>query len=168
MQPSAGSKSPDWKSLGANERHALAPLAGSWASLTPSQKRKWREVSRNFGALPAAEQEKMQQRMRQWAALSPQERAQARLNFGKAVEIARELTPAERLARWQAYQALPAEQKKKLAEQARAKRQGAAPAAQPVSTQKLAMVPPISTARATRAGEVPAESPEATDSASNQ
>lgn len=157
-----------WNTLGPTERQALAPLAGSWDSIPPSQQRKWRELSRNFGSLPASEQEKMQQRMREWAALSPQERARARLNFGKTAEVARELTPAEKLAKWQAYQALPAEQRQKLADQAKARSQGAAPAAQPVPTQRLAVLPPISTARAVRASDVPAESPEAADSASSQ
>ncbi len=164
----ADAKSATWSALGPVERQALAPLAGSWDSIPPSQQRKWREVSRNFGSLPASEQEKMQQRMRQWAALSPQERARARLNFGKTAEVARELTPAEKLAKWRAYQALPAEQRQKLADQAKARPQGAAPAAQPVPTQKLAVVPPISTARAVRSGDVPAESPEAADNASSQ
>jgi hypothetical protein len=157
-----------WNTLGPTERQALAPLAGSWDSIPPSQQRKWRELSRNFSSLPASEQDKMQQRMREWAALSPQERARARLNFGKTAEVARELTPAEKLAKWQAYQALPAEQRQKLADQAKAKSQGAAPAAQPVPTQKLAVVPPISTARAIRASDAPAESPDAADNASSQ
>jgi hypothetical protein len=161
-------KASAWSALGPTERQALAPLAGSWDSIPPSQQRKWREVSRNFGSLPASEQEKMQQRMRQWAALSSEERARARLNFGKTAEVARELTPAEKLAKWQAYQALPAEQRQKLADQAKARPPGAAPAAQPVPTQKLAVVPPISTARATRTNDAPAESPDAADSASNQ
>lgn len=164
----ADAKPANWSALGPSERQALAPLAGSWDSIPPGQQRKWREVSRNFGSLPAGEQEKMQQRMRQWAALSPQERARARLNFGKTAEVARELTPAEKLAKWQAYQALPAEQRQKLADQAKARPQGAAPAVQPVPTQKLAVVPPISTARAVRSSDVPAESPEAADNASSQ
>ena len=161
-------KSSTWSALGPVERQALAPLAGSWDSIPAAQQRKWREVSRNFGSLPASEQEKMQQRMRQWAALSSEERARARLNFGKTAEVARELTPAEKLAKWQAYQALPADQRQRLADQAKVRPQGAAPAAQPVPTQKLAVVPPISTAKANRANDAPAESPDTADSASNQ
>jgi hypothetical protein len=164
----ADAKSSTWSTLGPIERQALAPLAGSWDSIPPTQQRKWREVSRNFGSLPASEQEKMQQRMRQWAALSSEERARARLNFGKTAEVARELTPTEKLAKWQAYQALPAEQRQKLADQAKVRPQGAAPAAQPVPTQKLAVVPPINTAKAIRTNDAPAESPDSADGASNQ
>ncbi len=110
----------------------------------------------------------MQQRMREWAALSPQERAQARLNFGKTAEVARELSPAEKLAKWQAYQALPPEQRQKLAEQAKAKPQGAAPAVQPVPAQKLAVVPALNTAKATKPVETQGESAEATEGSSSQ
>ena len=93
-----------WGRLSAAEQQSLAPLSGSWNSMSQAQQRKWLEISRNFSSLPPAEQAKMQQRMRDWVALSPQERAQARLNFGKTAEVARELTPAEKLAKWQAYQ----------------------------------------------------------------
>lgn len=161
-------KASGWSRLGAAEQQALAPLAGSWNGMSVAQQRKWLEVSRNFSSLPAAEQGKMQQRMREWAALSPQERAQARLNFGKTAEVARELSPAEKLAKWQAYQALPAEQRQKLAEQSKAKPQGAAPAVQPVPTQKLAVLPPLSTAKATKPAESPAEPLGSAEGASSQ
>jgi hypothetical protein len=157
-----------WNRLSPAEQQALAPLAASWPSMNPAQQRKWLEISRNFSSLPQSEQAKMQQRMREWVALSPQERAQARLNFGKTAEVARELTPAEKLAKWQAYQALPPEQRQKLAEQAKAKSQGAAPAVQPVPAQKLAVVPPLSTAKATKPAEVQGESSEASEGSSSQ
>ena len=48
--------------------------------------------------------------MTEWAALSPQQRAQARLNFA---EIKR-LPADERKAKWEAYQALQPEEKRKL------------------------------------------------------
>lgn len=164
----SGAQASNWNRLSSSEKQALAPLAGSWAAMSSAQQRKWMEVSRNFSSLPAAEQAKMQQRMREWVALSPQERAQARLNFGKTVEVARELSPAEKLAKWQAYQALPPEQRQKLADQAKAKPQGAAPAVQPVPTQKLAVIPPLSTAKATRPAETQGESTEATEGSSSQ
>ncbi len=156
----------DWSKLKAGERQALAPLAAVWSGMHPTQQRKWLEVSRNFGSLPPAEQAKMQERMRAWATLSPRERAQARLNFGKTTEIARELSPAEKMAKWEAYQALPPQQRQKLAEQARARTQGAAPAVQPVPAQKLAVLPAASTARANK--EPQDESGGASDAPSSQ
>lgn len=157
-----------WSKLTAGQRQALAPLAGAWSSLHPAHQRKWLEVSKNFGGLHPTEQAKMQERMRAWAALSPRERAQARLNFGKAVEVARELSPAEKMAKWEAYQALPAQQRQQLAEQARGRSLGAAPAAQPVPAQKLAVLPPVSTARANRPSESPDESSSGSDVQSSQ
>jgi len=162
------SSASDWERFNASEKQALAPLAGSWAGLSATQKRKWLEVSRNYAALPAPDQAKMHDRMRDWVALSPQERAQARLNFAKTAEVARELSAAEKLAKWQAYQALSPEQKQKLAEQAKGRSQGAAPAVQPVPTQKLAVLPPINTARVSKGAENQEEPTESSDAPSNQ
>jgi hypothetical protein len=131
-------------------------LAAAWDSLSPAHKRKWLEVSKNFPTLGQSEQAKMHERMTEWAALKPQERAQARLNFGKTSEIAKELTPAEKMAKWQAYQALPPEQRQELSDKAKTRPLGAAPAVKPVSPQKLAVVPPVTTAKAPKSGDVPA------------
>ncbi len=161
-------KSSTWQRLSTAERQALAPLSAAWDQLSPAHRKKWLEISRNFPSLQAQEQAKMHQRMREWASLSPEERARARLNFGKTVEIARELSPAEKLAKWQAYQALSPEQRLKLAEQAKTRNLGAAPAAQPVPAQKLAVVPSPVTARAARTSEAAADGAVAEEPASSQ
>lgn len=160
-QPTAGSS---WHRLGQSQRQALAPLATAWDSLNPAHKRKWLEVSKNFPTLGQIEQAKMHERMTEWAALKPQERAQARLNFGKTAEISKELTPAEKLAKWQAYQALPPEQRQELSDKAKTRPLGAAPAVKPVPAQKLAVVPPVTTAKASKSGDVPAAPAEPADS----
>jgi len=134
-------KTSSWQRLSAAQKQALAPLAQGWDGFTPTHKRKWLEISKNYASLSAPEQAKMHARMAEWIALTPRERAQARLNFGITTEIARELTPAEKLAKWQAYQALPAEERHKLAESGRSRPLGAAPAIKPVSPEKLAVVP---------------------------
>lgn len=149
-------KASSWQRLSAEQKRALAPLAQGWDSFTPTHQRKWREISKNYASLPAAEQSKMHARMAEWAALSPQERAQARLNFGITTEIARELTPAEKLAKWQAYQALPPEERNKLAEGGRTRPLGAAPAVKPVPPQKLAVVPAAPVKPAAKPAEAPA------------
>lgn len=153
-----------WPRLNASQKQALAPLAGTWDTLSQAHQRKWLEVSKNYSSLSAPEQGKMHERMTEWAALKPQERAQARLNFGKTTEIAKELTPAEKLARWQAYQALSPEERQKLAENAKTRPLGAAPAVKPVPAEKLAVVPPVATAKA-KTAEIPA--PPAEPAASN-
>ena len=65
--------------------------------------------------MSGAEQDKLHSRMSEWAALSPQQRTQARLNFGET----KRLSPDDKKAKWEAYQALPAEEKRKLAASAR-------------------------------------------------
>lgn len=140
-QASAGG--PGWAELNAAEREILAPLASSWNSLSPGHKNKWRQMAKSYPSLPTDEQAKMQGRMKEWVALSPQQRAQARLNFARTKELSKELTPEEKKAKWEAYQALSAEEKRKLAAKAPPKPAGAAAATKPVSPQKLATVPTL-------------------------
>lgn len=129
---------PSWAELTVSQQQALAPLAGSWVRISEAQKRKWLALSQNFSKLPAAEQARMHSRMSEWVALSPQQRTQARLNFGETQQLA----PDDKKAKWEAYQALPPEQKRKLAAAAPAKTPGTAAAVKPVPAEKLAAVPP--------------------------
>ncbi len=131
----------DWADLTPAQREILQPLAPTWPSLSQGHKRKWIQVARSYPTLGAEEQAKMQGRMKEWVALSPQQRAQARLNFATTKELSKELTAEEKKAKWQAYQSLSEEEKKKLAAKAPPKPLGAALAPKPVSPQKLATVP---------------------------
>jgi Protein of unknown function (DUF3106) len=106
---------PEWKDLGGAEQNALKPLAAHWPLMSEAQKRKWLEVSKSYPSLPAPEQAKMHARMADWATLSPQQRAQARLNFAEHQALTKSLTPDQRKAQWQAYQLLTPEEKLKLA-----------------------------------------------------
>jgi len=103
-----------WDELPAQQRSVLAPLRGDWSSISPAQQQKWAEVARRFPALPPEERSRVQQRATEWARLSPQERGSARFNFQEA----RQLSPQERQQQWEAYRALPAEQRRALAERA--------------------------------------------------
>ncbi len=140
VQPN-GLSGPAWAALTPLQRQALAPLASTWDKLNAGQQRKWLEVSRNYPALPPTDQAKMHGRMSEWVALSARERSAARLNFAATTEIAKELSPQEKKAKWDAYQALSQDERKKLAEQASRPRVGAAPATRPVAPQKLAALP---------------------------
>ncbi|MBC7445215.1 MAG: DUF3106 domain-containing protein, partial [Polaromonas sp.] len=132
----------DWSQLTAQQQQTLAPLAATWnTGMSEPQKRKWLEISKNYGSLAPQAQATLNSRMKEWVAMSPQERAQARLNFGKLNEIARQLTPEEKKAQWEAYQALTPDEKQKLAATASPKPAGAATAVRPVAPQKLATVP---------------------------
>jgi len=130
---------PTWAELTPTQQTALSPLAASWSGMTENHKRKWIALSANHGSMAPADQAKLHERMTGWASLSPQQRAQARLNFGKAQALPVE----DKKAKWDAYQALSAEEKKSLADQGRQRPPGAAPAVRPVSPQKLATVPPV-------------------------
>lgn len=122
---------PAWGGLSAAQRQVLAPLAKDWASLEAPRKAKWIEVANRFPSMPEAERQRVQERMAEWARMSPAERGRARLNFQEA----KQLSPEERQQRWEAYQALPDDRRKALAERARPAADGAhkpAAAAQPL------------------------------------
>jgi hypothetical protein len=130
---------PYWQQLTPAQHKALAPLSSQWATITEGQKRKWLAVSENYAALPAVEQKLMHTRMAEWVGLTPQQRAQARLNFAGV----RDLSADERLAKWETYKALSPEQKQALAASTAANPAGAATAIKPVAPHKLAVSPVV-------------------------
>lgn len=140
--------SPAWAALSAQQRTALAPLAGEWANLDAPRRQKWLEIAARFDQLSPAERERVQQRMGEWARLSPAERGQARLNY----QGAKQLSVEDRQARWEAYQALPEDQRRRLAAQ------GQAPAPAPRAGSASAPARPALTAAQPR----PATAPGAT------
>ena len=129
---------PTWRELSAGQHQALAPLAAQWDTLNEAQKRKWIALSGNYPRMSGEEQAKLHSRMTEWVALSPQERTIARLNYGRA----NKLSPADKKAKWEAYQALSPEEKKKLAATSAApKPPTTAAALRPVPREKLAHIP---------------------------
>lgn len=114
----------DWNHLSPAQHGVLAPLERDWKTISPGQQQKWAEIANRFPALPAAERTRVQQRVSEWSHLTPQQRATARLNFQEA----RQLSPQERQQQWNAYRALPADQRRALAEGAERRRPAAAPA----------------------------------------
>lgn len=133
-----------WNRLTPLQQQALKPLAASWQSISEPQRLKWLAISKNYPSLPPAEQVTMHGRMNEWVALSPVQRAEARLNFAKTKELSAQLTPEEKLSKWQAYQALSPAEKESLASKAGPKPIGAALAVRPVPPQKLVGVAPHS------------------------
>lgn len=128
---------PLWTELNPPQQKALAPLAAKWDGVSEAQKRKWIALSENFPRMSPEEQAKLHSRMSEWVALSPQQRTQARLNFGET----KQLSADDKKAKWEAYQALPAEEKRKLAAGAAAKPPPTAVAVKPVTKEKLAEIP---------------------------
>ena len=145
-QTSAPSAKQEWTLLTPAQQLALQPLAKSWASLSNGQKRKWLEISLNYPSLSADDKAKMHSRMSEWAALSPRARAEARLNFASTQELSKQLSTQEKQAKWQAYQSLSSEEKRKLAESGVRPPVGAALPARPVPEKKLATLAPTETA----------------------
>ena len=112
-----------WQSLTPAQREALAPLERDWPSIEATRKQKWLTLASRYHSLPPEERARIQARMTEWARLTPAERGQARLRF----EEARRVPATDRSARWQAYQALPPEERAQFA--ARAAHAASSPAA---------------------------------------
>jgi hypothetical protein len=128
---------PRWIALSPVQQRSLQPLASTWDSLSEAHRRKWIALAQNYPSLAAPEQEKLHARMAEWAALKPREREQARLNFAQTKQLA----PSERTANWDAYQALSAEEREKLAAGGQNKPVGAAVAVKPTASQRLTVIP---------------------------
>ena len=102
---------PSWSSLNAQQRTVLAPLERDWGSIDAPRKAKWIEVAGRFSSLSATDQQRVHERMAEWARMTPTERGRARLSFQES----KQLSPEQKQARWEAYQALPDEERKALA-----------------------------------------------------
>ena len=129
--------SPTWADLSLAQRKALLPLENLWPTLEINRKRKWLAVAQNFVNMNEASQALAQERMREWAALSPLQRTQARLNFAQT----NQLSSDEKLAKWEAFQALSEDEKQKLPSSRQTPTKGAAPSAKPISLDKLTSTP---------------------------
>ncbi len=121
-----------WARLTPAQQQALAPLRTDWAGLEPERQAKWLEVAARFPTMTSAERERLHSRMAEWARLSPAERRTARLQFQET----RRVSPEDRQAAWKAYQALPEEERQRLAQQSRPAVKAAAPPAASASAPK--------------------------------
>ena len=122
-----------WSRLSASERAALAPLAEQWGQISETQRSKWLTIARNFDQLSPAEQQVMQARMKEWVKLSPVQRNQARLNFNTVQSVSKD----QRKTRWDEYQALSEDEKRKLSVGVPAAAKTAAPSPRPTSSDRL-------------------------------
>lgn len=136
-----------WTSLTPTQRQALAPLERDWPNIDVARRTKWIEIANRLPSMPADERQRMQERMTEWARLTPDERGRARLSFQEA----KQLSPQERQARWEAYQALPAEDRKALANRAQDKRERVAT---PTASAPLTAVPKQTPAQSASAAAV--------------
>lgn len=114
-----------WSALPANQRELLGPLQEDWSEISPSQRSKWLSAAPVLATMPPDELARVHERMRDWARMSPAERQNARISF----QVTRQVGAGERQAKWEAYQALPAEERQALADKAAARRTAPAKAA---------------------------------------
>ena len=135
--PAATEVGPAWLSLSAAQKTALAPLATAWPGLAEGHKNKWIALVQKFPEMAESDRVRLHDRMVDWAALSPKDRELARLNFAQT----KKLPSDERVANWEAYQALPDSKKQQLLEAAPKKPVGVAVTIKPVPPNKLAKVP---------------------------
>jgi hypothetical protein len=103
-----------WATLAPAQQAALAPLKRDWQGIDALRKQKWLEIAARFPSMPAEERQRVQDRMTEWARMTPEERGRARLQFQEV----RQISPQDRQARWDAYLALPAEDRRALAKSA--------------------------------------------------
>lgn len=108
---------PLWHELTPGQQTVLAPIEKTWDENDAQRKRKWVELAARYPRMTADEQANAQKRIADWAKLTPTERRAARQNF----QAAQQVDPDRRAAKWEAYQALPDEEKRRLAEQRAAK-----------------------------------------------
>lgn len=113
--PVAGASGPAWSELTPAQQSALSPLKKDWSQIDAPRKQKWLEIAARFPSLPAEERGRIQDRMNEWARMTPDERGRARLQFQEA----RQISPQQRQERWDAYMALPVEERRALAASAR-------------------------------------------------
>ena len=125
----------NWNDLNPQQKEALSPLSGVWSGLEETRQRKWLEFSRRYEKMSPQEKERAHERMKDWVNLTPEQRQKARENFREA----KRLPPEERQKKSEDYKQLPDEDKKRLAEQARERRQ--AGAAKPPGTNTLRPMP---------------------------
>lgn len=104
-----------WARLSPEQRTFLAPLQNDWMSIDGTRQQRWLQLASRAPTLPADERLRIQQRMATWSQLTPERRNQARMQFIEA----QKLPAPQRQARWQEYQALSADEKKALAQQAK-------------------------------------------------
>ena len=113
-KPSAAEQGQRWIELKPAQQAVLKPLEPYWSGVDGQRKQKWLELASRFPKMSSTEQSRVQERMVEWAKLTPTERGQARVNFQEA----KQLPTQDRQARWDAYQALPPEQKREFAARA--------------------------------------------------
>jgi hypothetical protein len=116
--PTIKTAKPLWADLTPSQQQALAPLSSDWDKIDALRKQKWLAIANKFHGMKPEEQQRLQERMRDWAKLTPAQRRAARESY----EHTKKLNADQKSEKWQQYQSLPEEEKKKLAAEAENKK----------------------------------------------
>ena len=106
---------PAWAELTADQQMILAPLRDDWANLPAERRRAWIGIAKRYPGMSSKEQERVQRRMQRWAALTPEQRQRARENYRRIAKQRAEKKNAKLAERWAEYQALPPDERDRLA-----------------------------------------------------
>jgi hypothetical protein len=109
---------PLWKELSRPQQVALDPLQGEWDKMDGLRKQKWLEIANRYSSMKPDEQLRVQERMRAWIKMTPEERRVVRENY----TLSKKLDKTQKSAKWEQYQQLPEEEKRKLAADAATKK----------------------------------------------
>ncbi|NJD34025.1 MAG: DUF3106 domain-containing protein [Betaproteobacteria bacterium] len=104
---------PSWTQLNAEQKRALAPLAGEWDKMDGFSRKKWLGIAQRYPSLSPDEQARMQRRMTDWAKLTPEERKRAREKYQSLQKAPPERKEAVKL-KWEQYNELPESEKSRL------------------------------------------------------
>lgn len=127
----------NWNGLSAEQKSALAPLAGEWDKMDDLRKKKWLGVASKYAQMKPEEKMRVQERVQAWMKMTPEQRMAVRENFSSTSKKSAE----QKSAQWQRYQQLSEEEKQKLAKEAKVKR--TVTTIQPESKRKAPVLAPI-------------------------
>jgi hypothetical protein len=120
-------RGPAWAELTADQQQILDPLKSDWDKMDRQPRIKWVGIAKRYPTMTAREQRRIQTRMQRWATLTPDQREVARNNYRKNVVALPPDKKKELQAKWEEYRALPADEKRRLAEKAAAEKPAATP-----------------------------------------
>lgn len=138
---------PLWNELKPAQKTALEPLAAEWDKMDGLHKQKWLQIANRFSAMKPDEQQRTHDRMRDWVKMTPEQHRLVRENYTRA----KKLDPNQKASKWEEYQQLPEEQKKKLAAQAASTKKQVANLPAPQPRKPAVAAQPAASASATQA-----------------
>jgi len=133
---------PLWAELTPAQQQGLAPLASEWDKLDAFRKTKWLAIGNRYASMKPDEQQRVQERMRDWVKLTPEQRRTARENYTRTKKLGTD----QKSAKWEQYQQLPEDEKKKLAADAASKKNVATLPPPAAERKQSKTIPPIKSA----------------------